>query len=58
MYVTVQEASKLLGIQERTVYRYAKSGKLETKPDTKAVEIEIESIYRLREEIKNNGLHN
>lgn len=52
MYLTVQEVSKILALPERTIYRYCKSGKLKTNPDTKAVQVEITSVYKLREELK------
>ena len=50
MYVSVQEAIKITGILERTLYRYIKKGLLRTDPESEVIKVNIEDVYKLREE--------
>ena len=50
MYITIQEASKVLGVSEVSVYSYIKSGRLRTDPERKKIMVEISSVYKLRGE--------
>ena len=56
MYVTVKEAVKILGISQATVYREIERGNLKSTGRKKEMQVELESIYRLRtkrkEEVK------
>lgn len=54
MYVTKEEASKLLGVSLRMITNYLKSGELtEHHKDGRNVMIDIVEIYNLREKITN-----
>lgn len=50
MYVTIKEATELLGVSRVTVYSYIKRGLLRTDPDSKETKLNIEDVYKIREE--------
>ncbi len=51
MYVTKEEASKLLGVSLRMVTNYLKSGELtEHHKEDRIVMIDVTEVYHLREE--------
>lgn len=52
MYVTVKEAVKILGISQATVYREIERGNLKSTGRKKEMQVELESIYRLRRKRK------
>ena len=52
MYVTVKEAVKILGISQATVYREIERGNLMSTGRKKEMQVELESIYRLRRKRK------
>lgn len=54
MYVTKEEASKLLGVSLRMITNYLKSGDLtEHHKNSRNVMIDIVEVYDLREKITN-----
>ena len=52
MYVSVKEAVKILGISQATVYREIERGNLKSTGRKKEMQVELESIYRLRRKRK------
>lgn len=50
MYVSVQEATEITGVPERTLYRYIEKGLLRADPESKVTKVNIEDCYKIREE--------
>ena len=53
MYITVKEATKILGLSRVSIYSYINQGKLRTDPENEKTRLNIEDVYKIREERKN-----
>lgn len=55
MYITVKEATEITGLSKVSIYSYIKKGLIRTYPESKTTKVNIEDIYKIREEIFKNG---
>ena len=53
MYVTVKEATELTGLSRVSIYSHIKKGSIRTDPESEKTRLNIEDVYRVREERKN-----
>lgn len=55
MYITVKEATEITGLSRVSIYAYINRGKIRTDLESEKTKLNIEDIYKIREERKNNG---
>ena len=55
MYITVKEATEITGLSRVSIYSHIKSGKIKTDPESEKTKLNIEDVYKIREEKNKNG---
>lgn len=55
MYITVKEATETTGLSRVSIYSYINQGKIRTDPKSGKTKLNIEDVYKIREEKNKNG---
>lgn len=50
MYITVKDAIEITGLSRASIYNYIKQGKIRTHIENKKTSLNIEDVYKIREE--------
>ncbi len=48
MYITVREATEIIGVSRVSIYSYIKQGKIRTDPESEKTRLSIEDVYKIR----------
>ena len=55
MYLTIKEATEVTGLSRVSIYNYINNGSLRKDPESKKTRLNIEDVYKIREERRRNG---